>query len=54
MVKNYRFDEKMLQSAKHIAEHIYLKEMIDEAPKAGNGEDNQDDFLRIMKKTSLY
>ena len=50
MVKNYRFDKEILQSA----EHIYLKEMIDEADRAGNGEVNQDDFLRIMKKTSLY
>lgn len=31
-----------------------LQEMIDEADRDGDGEINQDDFLRIMKKTSLY
>ena len=31
-----------------------LQEMIDEADRSGEGEVNQDDFLRIMKKTSLY
>ena len=31
-----------------------LQEMIDEADRSGDGEVNQDDFLRIMKKTSLY
>ena len=31
-----------------------IQEMIDEADRAGDGEVNQDDFLRIMKKTSLY
>ena len=31
-----------------------LKEMIEEADRSGDGEVNQDDFLRIMKKTSLY
>lgn len=28
--------------------------MIDEADRDGDGEINQDEFLRIMKKTSLY
>ena len=28
--------------------------MIDEADRDGDGEVNQDEFLRIMKKTSLY
>merc|ERR550532_3568633 len=31
-----------------------LQEMIDEADRDGDGEVNQDEFLRIMKKTSLY
>ena len=33
---------------------IIIKEMIDEADRDGDGEVNQDEFLRIMKKTSLY
>ena len=43
--------------AKELGENLTdeeLQEMIDEADRAGNGEVNQDDFLRIMKKTSLY
>jgi hypothetical protein len=31
-----------------------LKEMIDEADRDGDGEINEQEFLRIMKKTSLY
>ncbi len=31
-----------------------LKEMIQEADQDNDGEVNQDEFLRIMKKTSLY
>jgi len=31
-----------------------LQEMIDEADRDGDGEINPDEFLRIMKKTSLY
>jgi len=31
-----------------------LQEMIDEADKDGDGEINQEEFLRVMKKTSLY
>lgn len=30
------------------------QEMIDEADRDGDGEINQEEFLRIMKKTSLY
>lgn len=43
--------------AKELGENLTdeeLQEMIDEADRGGNGEVNQDDFLRIMKKTSLY
>ena len=32
----------------------WLKEMIDEADRDGDGEINENEFLRIMKKTSLY
>merc|ERR1712162_82815 len=31
-----------------------LMEMVDEADRDGDGEINEDEFLRIMKKTSLY
>ena len=31
-----------------------LQEMIDEADRDGDGEINESEFLRIMKKTSLY
>ena len=34
--------------------NMFPQEMIDEADKNGDGEVNQDEFLRIMKKTSLY
>lgn len=43
--------------AKELGENLTdeeLKEMIDEADLDGDGEVNQDEFLRIMKKTSLY
>merc|ERR1711904_698278 len=31
-----------------------LQEMIDEADRDGDGEINEDEFLRIMKKTGLF
>merc|ERR1719316_2654416 len=31
-----------------------LQEMVDEADRDGDGEINEEEFLRIMKKTSLY
>ena len=43
--------------AKELGENLTdeeLKEMIDEADLDGDGEVNQDEFLRIIKKTSLY
>ena len=43
--------------AKELGENLSdeeLQEMIDEADRDGDGEVNQDEFLRIMKKTSLY
>ena len=38
----------------HIRLFAFLQEMIDEADRDGDGEINEAEFLRIMKKTSLY
>ncbi|XP_032733962.1 centrin-2-like [Lontra canadensis] len=43
--------------AKELGENLTdeeLQEMIDEADRDGEGEVNEQEFLRIMKKTSLY
>lgn len=37
-----------------ISTTLLVKEMIDEADRDGDGEVNQQEFLRIMKKTCLY
>lgn len=34
--------------------HVSVQEMIEEADRDGDGEVNQQEFLRIMKKTCLY
>jgi centrin-1 len=31
-----------------------LQEMIEEADRDGDGEINEEEFLRVMKKTSLF
>lgn len=33
---------------------LQLMEMIEEADRDGDGEINEEEFLRIMKKTNLY
>lgn len=44
-----------IQSSFHFLLYCtFLKEMIDEADRDGDGEVNQQEFLRIMKKTCLY
>ena len=46
-----------MKVAKEIGENMSdeeLQEMIDEADLDGDGEVNEAEFLRIMKKTSLY
>lgn len=43
--------------AKELGENLTdeeLTEMIDEADRTGDGEVNQEDFLRILKKTHLF
>ncbi len=49
--------ENLRRVAKEIGETMTdeeLQEMIDEADRDGDGAINPDEFLRIMKKTSLY
>jgi centrin-1 len=33
---------------------VSIQEMIDEADRDGDGEVNEEEFLRIMKKTNLF
>jgi len=33
---------------------LYAQEMIDEADRNGDGQIDEDEFYRIMKKTSLF
>merc|ERR1719219_1669209 len=49
--------QNLKRVAKELGENLTdeeLQEMIDEADRDGDGEVNQEEFLRIMKKTSLY
>ena len=38
----------------HLVTLHALQEMIDEADRDGDGEVNEEEFFRIMKKTSLF
>ena len=47
----------MTSIAKELGERMTdeeLQEMIDEADRDGDGEVNEEEFLRIMKKTNLF
>jgi centrin-2/centrin-1 len=49
--------QNLKRVAKELGENMTdeeLQEMIDEADRDGDGEVSEDEFLRIMKKTSLY
>ncbi|CAD5114254.1 DgyrCDS3395 [Dimorphilus gyrociliatus] len=49
--------QNLKRVAKELGENLTdeeLQEMIDEADRDGDGEINEAEFLRIMKKTSLY
>ncbi|GAB5355350.1 hypothetical protein AAMO2058_000198200 [Amorphochlora amoebiformis] len=49
--------DNLRRVAKEIGENMSdkeLQEMIDEADRTNDGKVNEDEFLRIMKKTSLY
>uniref|UniRef100_A0A4W5JBX1 Centrin 4 n=1 Tax=Hucho hucho TaxID=62062 RepID=A0A4W5JBX1_9TELE len=49
------FTSEHIQCSNPTVKTMYLsKEMIDEADRDGDGEINEQEFLRIMKKTSLY
>ena len=67
MLKAFRlFDEdetgkisfkNLKRVAKELGENMSddeIQEMIDEADRDGDGEINEDDFVRIMKKTNLF
>merc|ERR1711979_13412 len=50
-------DENLKGVAKELGERMTdeeLQEMIDEADRDGDGEVNEEEFLRIMKKTNLF
>lgn len=41
-------------AVRHLTLLPCLQEMIDEADRDGDGEVNEEEFIRIMKKTSLF
>merc|ERR1712071_643060 len=50
-------DENLKRVAKELGERMTdeeLQEMVDEADRDGDGEVNEEEFLRIMKKTNLF
>jgi len=50
-------DKNLKRVAKELGERMTdeeLQEMIDEADRDGDGEVNEEEFLRIMKKTNLF
>merc|ERR1712026_87669 len=50
-------DKILKRVAKELGERMTdeeLQEMIDEADRDGDGEVNEEEFLRIMKKTNLF
>lgn len=60
--KNFPFTGKIsFKNLKRVAKELgermtdeELQEMIDEADRDGDGEVNEEEFLRIMKKTNLF
>jgi hypothetical protein len=51
---DYAFSLLMARTIRPSAITLLLQEMIDEADRDGDGEVNEEEFLRIMKKTNLF
>ena len=56
-----RFNKNFVQNLKRVSKELgenltdeELQEMIDEADMDGDGEVNESEFLRIMKKTEIF
>ena len=52
LVASFKNDPILHLKGKDLA--LLLQEMIDEADRDGDGEVNEEEFFRIMKKTSLF
>lgn len=52
LVASFNNDPILHLKGKDLA--LLLQEMIDEADRDGDGEVNEEEFFRIMKKTSLF
>jgi len=48
------WDLLMARTIRPSAITLLLQEMVDEADRDGDGEVNEEEFLRIMKKTNLF